>query len=368
MTEAFTWYNNHMTLTKESVLAALSKVQEPELHQDLVTLNMIRELDLQADVVSFTIMLTTPACPLQTQIEREARQAVMSVAGVKSVKIKFDSDVPNDGRMRGLVNMPIRNAIAVGSGKGGVGKSTVSVNVAIALAQSGARVGLMDADIYGPNIPTMLGVEKLPPPKGQRLVPAQAYGLKMISMGLLVKPGQPLIWRGPMLNSAIRQFLGDVEWGELDYLIVDLPPGTGDASLSLAQSLPLSGAVIVTLPQLVSLEDASRGLNMFRTLEVPILGIVENMSYLDLPDGTRMDIFGTGGGEQLAQAAQANFLGKIPIDQNVRIGGDSGKPILVSHPDSTVANALRDIAQRIAAQVSVAALSTKNELPINIVE
>jgi len=356
------------TITKESILNALSKVQEPELHQDLVTLNMIRELEIQGDNVSFTIMLTTPACPLKVQIEREARQAVLTVEGVKSANIKFDSDVPNDGRMRGLVKTPIRNAIAVGSGKGGVGKSTVAVNIAVALAQSGARVGLMDADIYGPNVPTMLGVEKIPPPQGQRLIPAQAYGIKMISMGLLVKPGQPLIWRGPMLNSAIRQFLSDVEWGELDYLIVDLPPGTGDASLSLAQSLPLSGAVIVTLPQLVSLEDAGRGLNMFRTLEVPILGIIENMSYLDLPDGTRMDIFGSGGGERLAQATQANFLGKVPIDQNVRIGGDSGKPILVSHPDSPVANALREIAQKIAAQVSVAALSTKNEMPINIVE
>jgi len=364
-----TWKNKHMTITKEAILAALSKVQEPELNKDLVTLNMIRELQIaDNNVVSFTIMLTTPACPLRGQIEKEARQAVMSVEDVKSVNIKWDSDVPNDGRMRGLLNMPIRNAIAVGSGKGGVGKSTVAVNIAVALAQSGARVGLMDADIYGPNIPTMLGVEKLPPPKGQRLIPALAYDIKMISMGLLVKPGQPLIWRGPMLNSAIRQFLGDVEWGELDYLIVDLPPGTGDASLSLAQALPLSGAVIVTLPQLVSLEDASRGLNMFRTLEVPILGIVENMSYLDLPDGTRMDIFGSGGGEQLAQATQSNFLGKVPIDQNVRIGGDSGKPILVSYPDSPVAIALRTIAQKVAAQVSVAALSAKNELPINIVE
>src|SRR5215210_8812126 len=355
-------------ITKEAILAALSKVQEPDLHQDLVTLNMVHNLEIEGDKVSFTIMLTTPACPFRAKIEREAKEAVMTIDGVKAVIVKIDSDVPNDGRMRGLVKMPIRNAIAVGSGKGGVGKSTVSVNIAVALAQSGARVGLMDADIYGPNIPTMLGVERLPPPKGQRLIPALAYDIKMISMGLLVKPGQPLIWRGPMLNSAIRQFLGDVEWGELDYLIVDLPPGTGDASLSLAQSLPLSGAVIVTLPQLVSLEDASRGLNMFRTLEVPILGIVENMSYLDLPDGTRMDIFGSGGGEQLAQATQANFLGKIPIDQNVRIGGDSGKPILVSYPDSPVAIALRGIAEKIAAQISVAALSVKNELPINIVE
>jgi ATP-binding protein involved in chromosome partitioning len=357
-----------MTITKESVLAALGKVQEPELHQDLVTLNMIRNLEIEGDRVSFTVMLTTPACPLRGKIEMEAREAVMAVGGVKKVEIKMDSDVPNDGRMRGLVNTPIRNAIAVGSGKGGVGKTTVSVNIAVALAQAGARVGLMDADIYGPNTPTMMGVEKLPPPDGNRLIPAQAYGVKMISMGLLVKPGQPLIWRGPMLNSAIRQFLGDVEWGELDYLIVDLPPGTGDAALSLAQALPLSGAVIVTLPQLVSLEDAGRGLNMFKQLEVPILGIVENMSYLDLPDGARMDIFGSGGGEQLAQATETTFLGKIPIDQNVRIGGDSGKPIVASHPDSPVAKALTEVSQKIAAQVSVAAMGANNSLPINIVE
>jgi ATP-binding protein involved in chromosome partitioning len=292
----------------------------------------------------------------------------MGIEGVKNVIVKMDSDVPNDGRMRGLVKMPIRNAIAVGSGKGGVGKTTVAVNIAVALAQSGARVGLMDADIYGPNVPTMLGIDRLPPPQGPRLIPAQAYGIKVISMGLLVKPGQPLIWRGPMLNSAIRQFLGDVEWGELDYLIVDLPPGTGDASLSLAQALPLSGAVIVTLPQLVSLEDASRGLNMFKTLEVPILGIIENMSYLDLPDGTRMDIFGSGGGEQLAEATQTNFLGKVPIDQNIRVGGDSGKPIVVSHPDSAAAKSLREIAEALAARISVAALSGKNEVPINIIE
>ena len=355
-------------ITNEAVLAALGKVQEPELGKDLVTLNMIRDLQIEGGKVNFTIMLTTPACPLRGQIEKEAKQAVMSVGGVQSVEIKMSSDVPNDGRMRGLVNVTIRNAIAVGSGKGGVGKSTVSANLAVALAQSGARVGLMDADIYGPNIPTMMGIEKLPPPKGEKITPAKAYGVEVISMGLLVKPGQPLIWRGPMLNSAIRQFLSDVDWSELDYLIVDLPPGTGDAALSLAQALPLSGAIIVTLPQLVSLEDASRGLNMFRTLEVPILGVIENMSFLDLPDGTRMDLFGSGGGEQLALGMQVPFLGKIPIDQNVRIGGDSGKPIVVSHPDSPVAIALREISGRLAAQISVAALSGGNELPINIVE
>ena len=355
-------------ITKEAILNALSTVQEPDLGQDLVTLNMVRNLEINDGNITFTVMLTTPACPFRAKLEKDSKQAVMAVEGVKSVNIKMDSDVPNDGRMRGLVKMPIRNAIAVGSGKGGVGKSTVAVNIAVALAQAGARVGLMDADIYGPNTPTMLGVEKLPPPNGPRLIPAEAHGIKMISMGLLVKPGQPLIWRGPMLNSAIRQFLSDVEWGELDYLIIDLPPGTGDASLSLAQALPLSGAVIVTLPQLVSLEDAGRGLNMFKTLEVPILGIVENMSYLELPDGTRMDLFGTGGGEHLAQITNTPFLGKIPIDQNVRIGGDTGRPIVVSHPDSPVAVALREISEGLAAKVSVAALGSKNDIPINIVE
>jgi len=357
-----------MTITKEAVLAALGKVQEPDLGQDLVTLNMIRNLEIAGDKVSFAIMLTTPACPFRGKIEKDAKAAVAAIAGVKTIEVKMDSDVPNDGRMRGLVNMPIRNAIAIGSGKGGVGKSTVSVNIAVALAMVGARVGLLDADIYGPNTPTMLGVDKLPPPNGQRLIPAEAHGLKMISMGLLVKPGQPLIWRGPMLNSAIRQFLGDVEWGELDYLIVDLPPGTGDAALSLAQALPLSGAVVVTLPQIVSLEDASRGLNMFKQLEVPILGVVENMSYLELPDGTRMDLFGSGGGENLAEATKTPFLGKVPIDQNVRIGGDTGKPIVVSYPDSVVAKAFTEISQKIASKVSVAALGASNALPINIVE
>lgn len=357
-----------MTPTKEVVLKALGTVQEPDLGQDLVTLNMIRNLEITGDKVSFSVMLTTPACPLKGKIEADCRNALKTVEGVKSVDIKMDSDVPNDGRMRGLVNTPIRNAIAIGSGKGGVGKSTVSVNVAVALAKAGARVGLMDADIYGPNTPTMLGVEKLPPPNGPRIIPAEAYGVKMVSMGLLVKPGQPLIWRGPMLNSAIRQFLGDVEWGELDYLIVDLPPGTGDAALSLAQALPLSGAVIVTLPQLVSLEDAGRGLNMFKTLEVPILGVVENMSYLEMPDGSKMDLFGAGGGEKLAQSTETAFLGQIPIDQNVRIGGDTGKPIVDAYPDSPVAKALTEIAMKIAQKVSVAALGANNSLPINIVE
>ena len=346
------------TISPESILAALSNVQEPELHRDLVTLNMIRDLEIKGDTVNFSIMLTTPACPLKGSIEKQARQAVAAIPGVKTVNVKMDSNVPNDGRNRGLLNLPIRNAIAIASGKGGVGKSTVSANLAVALAATGARVGLMDADIYGPNIPTMMGIHDIPGTKDNKLIPAEAYGVKLMSMGFLVKPGQPLIWRGPMLNSAIRQFLADVEWGELDYLIVDLPPGTGDASLSLAQMLPLSGVVIVTLPQAVSLEDASRGLDMFRTLEVPILGVIENM---------RGEFFGSGGGEDLARAAQVPFLGAVPMETSVRIGGDTGEPVVVSRPDSAAAQSLKSIAEQVAARISVEAFNQKQAPTINVV-
>ena len=249
---------------------------------------------------------------------------------------------------RGLIKSPARHVIAVASGKGGVGKSTVAVNLAIALAQRGAKVGLMDADIYGPNVPTMMGVQHLPPAKNNRIQPAEAYGVKLISIGFLVKPGQALIWRGPMLHSAIRQFVTDVDWGDLDYLVADLPPGTGDAPLSLAQSLSLSGGIIVTLPQQVSLEDATRSLQMFQQLQVPVLGVVENMSYLELPDGTRMDIFGTGGGQRLAESAGVSFLAAIPMDPAVREGGDTGKPIIVSQPNSPVARAFADLAEQVA--------------------
>jgi ATP-binding protein involved in chromosome partitioning len=282
--------------------------------------------------------------------------------GAKRVDIKMDANVPNDGKTRGLLTLPVRNAVAIASGKGGVGKSTVAVNVAVSLAQSGARVGLLDADIYGPNIPTMMGVDRLPQPNGDKLIPAEAYGVKMISIGFLVKPGQPLIWRGPMLHSAIRQFLADVEWGELDYLVIDLPPGTGDASLSLAQSVPLSGVVIVTLPQQVSIEDASRSLAMFQTLNVPILGVVENMSYLELPDGTRMEVFGHGGGKALADSANVPFLGIIPMDPAVRQGGDEGKPVVAVKPESDTAAALKNVAEQIAACLSVAALSNPDSV------
>jgi ATP-binding protein involved in chromosome partitioning len=344
-------------ISKENVLEALSKVQEPELNKDLVTLNMIQNLETDENNVSFSIILTTPACPLKTMIEKQARTAVQAIPGVKKISIKMDSNVPSDGRDRGLLQVPIRNVIAVASGKGGVGKSTVSVNLSIALAKSGARVGLMDADIYGPNIPTMMGINHMPAPRENKLIPAESYGVKIMSMGFLVKPGQPLIWRGPMLVSAIRQFISDVEWGELDYLIVDLPPGTGDVPLSLAQALPLSGVLIVTIPQSISLEDASRGLEMFKTLDVPILGVIENM---------RGEIFGAGGGEDMARIANVPFLGAIPMESEVRIGGDTGEPVINSYPPTEAAKSLQAIAEQVAARISIAAHYQKTPL-INII-
>ncbi len=355
-------------VNQDAVLAALSTVDDPDLRKDLVTLNMIQDLKIDGGEVNFTIMLTTPACPMKDRMKNEATAAVQGVEGVESINITMDAQVPSDGRTRGLLEVPVKNAIAVASGKGGVGKSTVAVNLAVSLAQSGAKVGLLDADIYGPNIPTMMGVEKLPPPQDEKLVPAESYGVQLMSIGFLVKPEQPLIWRGPMLHSAIRQFLTDVLWDELDYLVIDLPPGTGDAQLSLSQSLPLSGGVIVTLPQQVSLDDARRGLMMFRQLEVPVLGVIENMSYLELPDGTRMDVFGSGGGQQLADEADVPFIGVIPMDASVREGGDSGKPVVISNPDSPVSKALKTIAEDVAAKVSIAAMRGDNVIPIEFVE
>jgi ATP-binding protein involved in chromosome partitioning len=345
-------------VTAEQVLAALGRVQDPELHRDLVGLGMVKDVAIDGGKVSFSIQLTTPACPLRSQIEREARQAVEAVPGVVQVSVKMISAVPADGHARGLIELPIRNAIAVASGKGGVGKTTVAVNLAAVLARSGARVGLLDADIYGPNVPMMMALDRLPDPQDGKMIPAEAFGVKVMSIGFLVPRGQPLIWRGPMLHSAIRQFLSDVAWGELDYLVVDLPPGTGDAQLSLSQTLPLSGGLIVTMPQRVSLEDARRGLEMFRAMQVPVLGVVENMSYLELPDGSRMDVFGQGGGEVLAREAGVPFLGAIPMDAWARQAGDEGTPVVISHPESAVARAIVAIAQDVAAKLSVQALQT----------
>jgi ATP-binding protein involved in chromosome partitioning len=305
---------------------------------------------------------------LKTKIENDARRAVMEVPGVEKVEIVMDSNVPSDGKNRGNLSVQAKNVVAIASGKGGVGKSTVSVNIAVSLAQAGAKVGLLDADIYGPNIPTMMGVDKLPAFSQNRINPAIAFGVKLMSIGFLVKPGQPLIWRGPMLHSAIRQFLSDVDWGDLDYLIIDLPPGTGDAQLSLAQSIPITGGIIVTTPQAVSIEDASRGLYMFKQLDIPILGVVENMSYLELPNGEVMEIFGNGGGEKLAEEANATFLGKIPLSPDVRSGGDIGQPIVISQPESKAAQALKNLSELIAAKLSVAAFEGKQGIQFEVIE
>ena len=263
---------------RAKIMEQLGTVIEPELHRDLVTLDTIKDLKVEGNSATFTIVLTTPACPLKDVMERQAREAVLRVEGIDTVTVNFDANVPSNSRIMGQLNLPIKSLIAVSSGKGGVGKSTVAANIAVALNQSSASVGLMDADILGPNLPTMMGVDKIPPPANQRLIPAEVYGIRLMSMGFLVDADQPLVWRGPMLHSAIQQFFTDVEWGALDYMVIDLPPGTGDAQLTLAQSVPLTGAIIVTQPQEVALSDALRGLVMFEKLNVPILGVVENMS------------------------------------------------------------------------------------------
>lgn len=349
--------------TEAQVMEALSRVIEPELHKDLVTLNMVRNLKIDDGVVDFTLMLTTPACPLKNQIEAEARAAVTAVPGVTTVNVDFDASVPGDRRLLSKMDIGVRNAFAVASGKGGVGKSTMATNLALALAQTGASVGLMDADVYGPNIPLMMGVHERPRAANGRILPPQGYGIKLMSMGFLVEEGTPLIWRGPMIHSALRQFLSDVDWGDLDYMVVDLPPGTGDASLSLAQSLSLTGVVIVTTPQDVALADVVKGIAMFKHLEVPVLGVIENMSYFVCGHcGERTDIFSHGGGKAVAERMGVPFLGEVPIDPVVRVGGDDGRPVVISEPESPAAVAIAEIASKIAAAISVQNVS--NPLPV----
>ena len=339
-------------LNKESVIEKLRTVIDPELNRDLVSLNMIKDVIVEDGNISLSVVLTTPACPLKNHIQNDVRNAVAQLEGVKDIKINMTANVPQDRAIKDKENISVKNIIAVSSGKGGVGKSTVAVNISVALSNTGSKVGLMDADIYGPNIPTMMGVNALPQPKNGKLIPAEAFGVKVISIGFLVKDGQPLIWRGPLLHSTIKQFIADVEWGSLDYLVVDLPPGTGDVQLSLSQHIPVTCGVVVTTPQQVSVDDASRGIEMFQKLDIPIAGVVENMGGLELPDGTILDVFGSGGGEDMANKYSLNFLGRIPLDPDIRISGDSGIPIFVSNPNAKVSMIFNVIAGKIASYIS----------------
>lgn len=349
-----------MSDLRDQVMRALSTVIEPELHRDIVSLNMVRDLTIGDGTAHFTLMLTTPACPLKHVFEKRCNEAVIgTVAGIRQLDIKWDSDVPTDRRLQGRLDVPMRSIIAVASGKGGVGKSTVSTNLAVALAESGAKVGLIDGDILNPNLPQMTGLGTGRPQVADgMMLPLEAYGVKIMSTGFLTDPSKPLILRGPMLHGAIRQLFTDVAWGNLDYMIVDLPPGTGDAPLSLAQSFPLTGVIIVTQPQEVAVSDALRSVAMFETLDVPVLGIVENMAG---------DFFGEGGGEQLAKERNVPFLGRIPLNAEVRKGGDYGRPIVVTEPDNPAGEAFRVMAQNIAARISVVMLQTADVIPLNII-
>ncbi|HVP40321.1 MAG TPA: Mrp/NBP35 family ATP-binding protein [Candidatus Saccharimonadales bacterium] len=346
-------------VSEEVVLKALSRVIDPDLHRDIVSLGMVKNLRLEDGEVWFDYELTTPACPLKEKMRSMAEEALHGVPGLKAFHINMTA------RVRAAIGLPQRepipgvaNVIAVGAGKGGVGKSTVSANLAVALGMLGAKVGLMDADVYGPNMPIMMGVDEPPVlTDDKKMVPLESHGVKVMSMGFLLDPEQPVIWRGPMLHSAMTNFVRDVVWGELDYLVVDLPPGTGDISLSLSQLVPISGAVVVTTPQEVSLSDVAKAVTMFRKLQVPVLGVVENMSYFVCPHcNQRTEIFDHGGGRRLSQEMDIPFLAEIPIHAGVRQAGDSGMPVVKRSPGSMQAEAFMELARNLAQQVSMAAM------------
>ena len=349
-----------MNERREAVWQALATVIEPELNRDIISLDMVKDLQIKGPVARFTIVLTTPACPLKDVFIERCNAAVLGrVPGIERLDIRWDAQVPEDRRIHGRLDVPMHSIIAVASGKGGVGKTTIATNVAVALAEAGAQVGLMDADILNPNIPVMTGLGYgRPRVIDKKMQPLEAWGVKIISTGFLTPPDKPMIMRGPMLHSAIRQFFTDVNWGRLDYMIVDLPPGTGDAPLSLAQSFPLTGAVIVTQPQDVAVADALRSAAMFETLEVPVLGVVENMSG---------EFFGSGGGEALAEQRSLTFLGRVPLAAAVREGGDFGRPLVISSPESPAGHALMAVAQAIAARASVMMLQESDVIPLNVV-
>ncbi len=361
-------------VTPSQVLEALRPIVDPDFGKSIVDLGFVKNLQIEGGRVAFDIELTTPACPVKAEFERAARERVLALAGVADVAVRMTANTrgsqanrPADGVLPG-----VKNTIAVASGKGGVGKSTTAVNLALALAESGARVGLMDADVYGPSLPLLLGVNQRPQSieRGERklIQPLEAQGLRVMSMGFFVTESSPVIWRGPMVHGLIRQFLSDVDWGELDYLVIDLPPGTGDAALTLTQQAPLSGAVIVTTANDLSLADARKGLKMFEKVQVPVLGVIENMSYFtppDLPD-RKYHIFGEGGGKRIAEELGVAFLGEVPIDPRVVEGGDAGRPILVFAPESPAAGAFRSLAGAVARKLAVLAEQTPRLADTNI--
>jgi ATP-binding protein involved in chromosome partitioning len=344
-------------VTEPAVLGALKAVKDPDLHQDIVTLGFIKNLKIDGGRVSFTIELTTPACPVKEQMREQAHAAVVAVPGVISVNVEMSASVravmgPEAGR---APVDGVKNVIAVGAGKGGVGKTTVAVNLAIALAKCGGRVGMIDGDIYGPNVPMMLGIKTQLTTDGKKIIPAEQYGIQVISMGFMTSDDSPVIWRGPMLHGAIQQFFREVRWDNLDYLIVDMPPGTGDVALSLSQTVPVAGSVVVTTPQQVSLADTRRAVRMYQKLNIPTLGIIENMSHFVCPNcDHESDIFGRGGGQQLAEQLGVAFIGRIPIYQPIREGSDNGVPLVMSEPNSVAAKAFMAAAERVAAEVSIA--------------
>jgi ATP-binding protein involved in chromosome partitioning len=347
--------------SEAAVLDALRAVKDPDLHKDIVALGFVKNLQIGDGRVGFTIELTTPACPVKDLMRDQARAAVASL-GVSSIDIEMTAQVravarPEAGR---AAVDGVKNVIAVGAGKGGVGKTTVSVNLAVALSRTGSRVALLDGDMYGPNVPIMLGLRTQLGTNGQKIEPARQYGLQVVSMGFLTGDDAPVIWRGPMLHGAIQQFFRDVAWDNVDYLIVDMPPGTGDVALSLSQTVPVAGAVLVTTPQMVSLADTRRAVQMYRKLNIPTIGLIENMSHFLCPScGHESDLFGKGGGEALAGEMSIPFLGRVPLYEPVRVGGDNGVPIVMSEPDSLAAKALTAAAERVAQQVSIASFSRR---------
>ncbi len=346
-------------ISETDVLGALRPIMDPDFNKSIVELGFIKQLQIDGAKVSFSIELTTPACPVKAEFERAARERVLALPGVSEVEVTMTANTRgrNFGTELAEVLPGVKNTIAVASGKGGVGKSTTAINLAIALRDSGAVVGVMDADVYGPSLPLLTGVSGRPEVRGKRILPHLAHGMKVMSMGFLVTDDSPVIWRGPMVHGLIKQFLTDVEWGELDYLVIDMPPGTGDAALTLTQQAPLAGAVIVTTANDLSLVDARKGLKMFQKVEVPVLGILENMSYFtppDLPD-RKYYLFGEGGGRRTADELEVPFLGEVPIDPRIVQGGDSGVPIVVQAPDSIAAQVFRELAGTIARRLAVLA-------------